>query len=76
MTFGVKLELRPLGPYVGGIEGDVNRQIADELDSKPVDVLFERLPLLEETVLLPRVIGDFRLKFPVPLLNSLELVIP
>ena len=47
----VQLEELGLGPHVGGIHGHVDGQVADDADVQRVDVVPQRVPLLEEQVL-------------------------
>ena len=47
----VQLEELGLGPHIGGVHGHIDGQVADDADAQLVDIVPQRVPLLEEQIL-------------------------
>ena len=70
----VQQKLLPFRPHVGGVQGHIDGQVADDLDAQAVGVLLQGFPLGEEPVLDIGVEGDLFSQFLPPALHSGALV--
>ncbi len=70
----VQKELRPLAPHVGGVQGNVDGQIADEPQAQAVDIGLQGRPLGEKPVLDAGLEGHFLRQLHPPAVHGLPLV--